>query len=155
MNDKIGKKKILMVDDDRILLKLYEMAVESHSDEFQLVTAENTVDADRLARTEKPDVILLDLILGKEPKTSIDEIDKLHGFNFLIALKDDEETREIPVVIFSNLDTRKDDEKARSLGAADYLVKARMLPEEVLNSLRETIGLEEAKSTIRNLSKGA
>jgi len=155
MNDKIGKKKILMVDDDRMLLKLYEMAVESHAEEFQLITAENTVDADRLARTEKPDVILLDLILGKEPETSVDELDKSHGFNFLFALKADDETREIPVVIFSNLDTRKDDEKARSLGAADYLVKARMLPEEVLNSLRATIGIEEAKSTIRNLSKGA
>jgi two-component system alkaline phosphatase synthesis response regulator PhoP len=155
MTEEKSKKKILMVDDDRMLLKLYEMAVESHADEFQLITAENTVDADKIARAQKPDIILLDLILGKEPETSVDELDKSHGFNFLLALKADDETKEIPVVIFSNLDTRKDDEKARSLGAVDYLVKARMLPEEVTNSLRETIGMEEAKKTIRNLSQVA
>lgn len=140
--------RILMVDDDPMLRKLYEMAVGGRSGEFELALAENTQEADRLIRSQRPDVVLLDLILGNRPDVSTDELDKANGFNFLLALKHDPETAEIPVVIFSNLDTRTDKDKARDLGAADYLVKARMLPSEVLEALRQTVQLDQARRKI-------
>src|SRR3989338_8584977 len=82
----VAKRKILMIDDDPMLLKLYEMTARTH-EEITFLTAINTVEGDKIAREQKPDVILLDLILGKEPNTPVTEVDKNHGFNFLIMLK--------------------------------------------------------------------
>ncbi len=151
------KKKILMIDDDQMLLKLYEMAAEAHEDEFRLITVTNAKDGLRLAEKEKPDVILLDLILGKEPDVSVDDLDKVHGFNCLLALKGDEATKRIPVVIFSNLDTHKDHEKAMALGASDYIVKAKTSPEAVLHQLEEVIKLDNAAwrvhDSVKNIPK--
>jgi CheY-like chemotaxis protein len=146
--------RILMVDDDRMLLSLYQLAVGVRQSEFELVTAENVEEADKLVRSPKPDVILLDLILGNRPDTSNDELDKANGFNFLLMLKNDPETTEIPVVIFSNLSSQSDKDKARALGAADYLVKARMLPDEVLTALHQAVQLEEARRKVNNLRNG-
>lgn len=147
------KKTILMIDDDKMLLKLYEMAVKAHEDEFELLTAEDTRDGMELAEEQHPDVILLDLILGKEPGAPLDALDKVHGFNFLLALKGEEATKRIPVIIFSNLDTHKDHEQARALGAADYIVKAKSTPEEVLHQAAEVIKLEEAAEKVRRAAR--
>ena len=95
------KKKILMIDDDKTLLKLFEMTVEAHQDMFELLTAENTAAGDRLARQQHPDVILLDLILGSEPGVSIAAMDKIHGFNFLMMLKRDPKTADIPIILLT------------------------------------------------------
>lgn len=146
--------RILMVDDDQMLLSLYRLAVAVRSSEFELVTAENVEEADTLIRAPKPDVVLLDLILGNRPDTSNDELDKANGFNFLLMLKHDPETADIPVVIFSNLSSESDKEKARALGAADYLVKARLLPDEVLTALHQTVQLEDARRNLNNLRNG-
>jgi CheY-like chemotaxis protein len=146
-------KKILMVDDDKMLLKLYEMAVEAHSEEFELVTAENTREGLELAEKEHPDVILLDLILGKKPGTPVDELDKANGFNFLLAVKGDPNTKRIPVIVFSNLDTRKDHEKATSLGASDYIVKAKTSPEQVLHQMEEVIKLDKAAWQVQDAAQ--
>ena len=143
-----------MVDDDRMLLNLYRVAVGMRQGEFKLVTAENVEEADKLIRSPKPDVVLLDLILGNRPDTSTDELDKANGFNFLLMLKHDPETADIPVAIFSNLSNQSDKDKARALGAADYLIKARMLPDEVLTALRQTVQLDEARRKVANLRNG-
>lgn len=138
------KKTILMIDDDQMLLKLYEMAVQAHDDEFDLLTAENTRVGMSLAAEKQPDIILLDLILGKHSSTSLNELDKANGFNLLLALKGDENTKRIPIVIFSNLDTRKDHDRAKALGAADYIVKAKSTPSSVLQQIRDVMELDAA-----------
>ena len=143
--------RILMVDDDRMLLKLYRLAVATRPNEFELLTAENVEEADKLIRQNRPDAVLLDLILGNRPDTSTDELDKANGFNFLLMLKDDPETADIPVVIFSNLSDRTDRDKAHALGAADYLVKAHMLPAEVLAALRQTVELDQARRKLQGI----
>ena len=147
------KMTILMIDDDKMLLKLYEMAVVAHEDEMRLVMAENTGDGLKIAEDLKPDVILLDLILGTKKGDPVGELDKVNGFNFLLAVKGQEETRRIPVVIFSNLDTRKDQEKASDMGAADYIVKAKTSPEEVLHRLEEVVKVERAAWAVSDASK--
>lgn len=149
---KMPRKKILLIDDDPMLLKLYEMTARSH-DELELITVSNTVEGDKKARAEKPDVILLDLILGKEPGTPDSEIDKNHGFNFLIMLKGDPEIRDIPVIILSNLDTKQDHDRARDLQADDYLVKAKTSPEEVFKIALGVIEIDEARRKIREAQK--
>ena len=142
-----------MIDDDPMLLKLYEMTAQTH-EEITFITATNTVDGDKLAREKKPDVILLDLILGKEPDTPVTETDKNHGFNFLIMLKGDPEIRDIPVIILSNLDTKQDHDRARELQAADYIVKAKTTPEEVLTAAKGAADIAGAERKIRKAQEG-
>lgn len=144
----VAKRKILMIDDDPMLLKLYEMTARTHK-EITFLTAINTVEGDKIAREQKPDVILLDLILGKEPNTPVTEVDKNHGFNFLIMLKGDPEIRDIPVIIFSNLDTQQDHDRARDLQAADYIVKAKTTPEDVLAAAQGAADIAGAERKIR------
>lgn len=140
--------KILMVDDDLMLLKLYEMTAQAH-EEIKFFTAANTIDADKITREETPDVILLDLILGKEPDTPITETDKSNGFNFLLALKNDPATGDIPVIILSNLDTRQDHERAIKLHAFDYIVKAKTTPKQVLQAAKGAVDITGAEKKIR------
>ncbi|KKT93339.1 MAG: Response regulator receiver protein [Parcubacteria group bacterium GW2011_GWA2_45_14] len=141
-----------MIDDDPMLLKLYEMTARTH-EEITFLTAINTVEGDKIAREQKPDVILLDLILGKEPNTPVTEVDKNHGFNFLIMLKGDPEIRDIPVIIFSNLDTKQDHDRARDLQAADYIVKAKTTPEDVFTVAKGVIDIAGAEKKIRDLQE--
>ncbi len=143
------KIKILMIDDDSMLLKLYEMTAQTH-EELIFLTATNTVDGGKIAREQKPDVILLDLILGKEPNTPVLEMDKNHGFNFLIVLKGDADLKDIPVIILSNLDTKEDHNRAKELQAADYIVKAKTTPEDVLKEAKNAIDIAGVEKKIRD-----
>ena len=145
-------KNILLIDDDPMFTKLYEMTARSH-DELKLITASSTVEGDKKARLEKPDLILLDLILGKELDTPDNEIDKNHGFNFLIMLKGDAEIKDIPVIILSNLDTKQDHDRAQDLQADDYLVKAKTSPEEVFKVALGVIEIAEARRKIWEAQK--
>jgi len=151
MNENQDKKKlqILMIDDDLMLLKLYEMTARTH-EEITFLTATNTVDGDKIAREQRPDVILLDLILGKEPDTPVTEVDKNHGFNFLIMLKADPEIKDIPVIILSNLDTKQDHDRAKELQAADYIVKAKTTPEDVFRAAKGAADIAGAEKKIRD-----
>lgn len=82
-----------------------------------------------LAKTKKPDLILLDLILPK-----------VHGFEVLKQLKEDSETKEIPIIVLTNLEGIGDVDKAIELGATTYLVKAQYTLEEVVEKIKKALG---------------
>jgi len=84
----------------------------------------------RLAKSAKPDVILLDLILPR-----------VHGFTVLKQLKEDEETKAIPVIVLTNLEEMGDINRAIELGATTYLVKAQYSLEEVLEKVKKVLSL--------------
>jgi len=111
-------QKILVIEDDKFLRKVI---VRKLSDEgYEIIEA---IDGEKgliVAREEKPDLILLDLVLP--------EID---GFEVLSELKKDKDTFEIPVIILSNLGEKKNVEKGIKMGATDYLIKARLEPSEI------------------------
>ena len=103
-------KKILFVEDESALQKaLSEILAEEG---YQAIQALDGEDGLRLAKSELPELILLDLILPKKD-----------GFSVLEELKKDSATKDIPVLILSNLDRAEDIERATSLGAKSYLVK--------------------------------
>ena len=81
-----------------------------------------------LARKELPDIILLDLILPK-----------MDGFQVLVGLKNDPETKNIPVVVLTNLEGTIDVEKALRLGATTYLVKANYDLSELVERIKQFI----------------
>lgn len=117
-------KKILLVEDDQTISWLYKTKLEV--DGYIVVTADNGVDAIKLAKQEKPDLVLLDVI-----------IPQLDGFTVLEELKKDETTKNAPVIMLTNLGTDEDREKGKSLGAVDYLVKANMTPQEVSEAVKK------------------
>lgn len=82
----------------------------------------------RMAENKKPDLILLDLILPR-----------MDGFEVLKRLKTEGATKDIPVIILTNLEGMKDVETALELGANTYLVKTNYKLEEVLEKIKQTI----------------
>lgn len=135
--------KILYIDDDKTILDMYRFyfSISPRKGVYQFLTAETIEKGRELALKEKPDIILLDLILPKieDIKSSADvekeELNKEYGFNFLQELKSTDETKSIPVIIFSNLSEQKDKDHAKELGAMNYLVKSKVIPTEVLETI--------------------
>jgi len=103
--------RILVIEDDKFLRKACEVSLKKRG--FTVCTAIDGEEGLRQARTSAPDIILLDLLMPK-----------LSGLETLEALKKDEKTCGIPVVILSNSSIDADVQRAEALGAAGYLVKA-------------------------------
>lgn len=124
-------RKILLAEDDRFMRKAAEAALRHHG--FAVTTAVDGEEALRLARSEQPDLVLLDLIMPK-----------LHGFAVLRALKEDSSTKDLPVIVISNLEQECDLRTARELGAMDYWVKANVGLEELATRVEALLPIREA-----------
>lgn len=119
-------KEILLVEDDKFLREL--LARKLRNEGFEVLEAIDGNEAIELAKSKKPILILLDLILpGKD------------GFEVLSEIKKEPETKEIPVLILSNLGQREEIEKGLKLGAFDYFVKAHTSPGEIVEKIRKVI----------------
>ena len=120
-------KKILFIEDESTLQKTFGDILAQY--DYKVISALNGEVGLRLAKSEKPDLILLDLVLPK-----------MHGFEVLKGLKQDPETEGIPVIILTNLEKMEDVEKAIELGAKTYLVKTQYRIEEVMDKIKKTLG---------------
>ena len=119
-------KKILFIEDEPTLQKTVGAILEA--DGFQMISSTDGDSGLRLAASEKPDLIILDLILpGK------------HGLEVLKSLKEDNVTKDIPVIILTNIEEPKSIETALELGATTYLVKASYSLEEVTEKIKKVI----------------
>jgi len=115
-------RKILIIEDDKFLR---ELIIRKLIDEgYQTVDATDGEEGVRVAKAEKPNLILLDLILPG-----------IDGFEALARIKKDEELVNIPIIILSNLGQREDIERGLKLGATDYLIKAHFSPEEIIEKI--------------------
>jgi len=121
-----GIKKILIVEDEKFLREL--MATKLEKENFGVVTAVDGIEAIKKTETEKPDLILLDIILpGKD------------GFEVLRAIRamTDKTVAQTPIIMLTNLGQESDREKAVQLGANDYLVKAFFTTDEIVQKMNE------------------
>lgn len=130
------KKKILIVEDDKTILSMYTSKFEGEG--FEVVGAESGSDGLELARKEKPDLIMLDIILPG-----------LDGFTVLKELKDDKKTAKIPVVMLTNLSTDEDRKKGEKMGATDYLVKASLTPAQISEKIKKILKFNYKNSRIK------
>lgn len=103
------KKSILIVEDESINLNMLTSILK---DEYNLILEKSGVKALTRAEQQMPDLILLDIMLPD-----------LDGYNVISALKNNERTKEIPVIFISALREVSDEEKGLMLGAVDYIVK--------------------------------
>jgi DNA-binding response OmpR family regulator len=111
-------RKILLIEDDTNLAKLYKTELELLGVEVQL--AGDGKQGLNLSKAVKPDLILMDVILPEKI-----------GLSVLKELKADEETKRIPVIIISNFDQGDNPKKALDLGALKFLSKQKYSPEQV------------------------
>jgi len=103
-------KKILIIEDEKNIVISLKMFFE-HSG-FEVLTSGNGLDGVSLAKHEIPDLILLDLV-----------IPKIDGFEVCLILKNDEKTKNIPIIIISARTSKEEIDKAISLGAKNFIAK--------------------------------
>ena len=120
-------KKILFIEDETSLQKAFGTILKDKG--YEVVSAFDGETGLKLAKDERPDLILLDLILPKA-----------HGFEVLKKLKEEKETQQIPVIVLTNLEEMENVGKALELGAIAYLLKAQYSLEEVLEKIKKALG---------------
>ncbi len=119
-------KTILLIEDEFALQKTIGDVLSQEG--FAIASALDGEAGLRIARDKLPDVILLDLILPKA-----------NGFDVLKSLKAHEETKHIPVVVLTNLESMEDIQKALDLGAMTYLVKSNYTLKEVVEKVKNAL----------------
>lgn len=114
---------ILLVEDDYFLRNL--LLHKLNQEKFNVATAVNGHEALEKIKQTTPRVIILDLVLPD-----------INGFEVLQKLKDDKKTKDITVIVVSNLGQRDEIEKCFTLGADDYLIKANFTPKEIVEKVK-------------------
>jgi len=119
-------KTILFIEDESALQKTFGDILGKEG--YDMISALDGEIGLKLARSKKPDLILLDLVLPK-----------VHGFEVLKELKSDLGTKDIPIIVLTNLEAIEDVNKAIELGAKTYLVKTQYNLEEVVEKVKKAI----------------
>lgn len=118
--------KILIIEDTAGFRRVYQDALEAEG--FDVIDADEGTWGLQLAMEEKPDLVLLDLILPG-----------MHGYEILTELRANEITKSIPVIVFSSLGEGKDIRQAMDLGANDYVVKGSVAPRDIITKIRTVL----------------
>lgn len=118
--------KILLVEDDLLLLRMYQSAFKKTG--LEVLNAIDGEEALETIKKEKPDLVLLDLV-----------IPKMSGFDVLKNVKEDAETKNIPVICLSVLNQDEDIQKCKNLGADDYFDKTSVPPEQVVSKVQSRL----------------
>ncbi len=124
-----SKKKILCIEDDAFFLGLLSGLLQNTPGVF-VMGAHNGVDGILMAKTEKPDLVLLDLMLPD-----------IRGTEVLSQIKSLEGMASVPIIIFSNLTDRDEVERCLALGAHSYFVKSNTLPSEMVEIVAKELGI--------------
>jgi len=126
MVESLKDKKILWVEDDKFLSDI--IAKKFSGEGCILFHSIDGQEALTLAEKEKPDIILLDILLPG-----------MDGFTILEKLKASPTTKSIPVIILSNLGQKKDLERSKQLGATQFLIKATVTLDEIITEVKKII----------------
>lgn len=119
-------KKVLIIEDDPYIADMY--AAKFKMEKYEIKLAKNGVKAFNELQKEKPDIILLDLLMPK-----------MDGYEFLEQFKKKKEFKNIKVIILTNLGQKREIERGLKLGADDYVVKAYFTPEEVVKKIESLL----------------
>ncbi len=119
--------KILLVEDDLNLRDIYQARLTA--EKYQVTTASDGEEALASAVKDKPDLILLDIMMPK-----------ISGFDVLDILRSTPETKNIKVIMMTALDKDTDRARGQSLGVDQYLVKSQVTLEDVVGSIKTTLG---------------
>ncbi|NTW22638.1 response regulator [Candidatus Falkowbacteria bacterium] len=117
-------KKIAVIEDDKFLRKVYESKLPKEG--FEVVSAGDGKSGLELIKKEKPDLVLLDLIMPV-----------MTGFEVLEALKADSKFKMPKIIVLSNLGQDEDIARSKELGATDFLIKSNLSIKEIVEQIRQ------------------
>jgi twitching motility two-component system response regulator PilH len=118
--------KILITEDDSLMSRMYQKIFTFEG--YEVVLATNGEEGVEKARSERPTIILLDVMMPK-----------MNGMQALEKLKADPDTKSIPVIMLTNLAGQQDAETALSKGAVKYIVKSEYEPKQVATMVKEIL----------------
>lgn len=118
---------ILIIEDDRFLADLLNRKLEDEG--FRVHSVLDAEEGLKILEEYEIDLILLDLLLPG-----------MHGFKFLEKIKGKPATKNIPVIILSNLGQKEDVEKGLALGANAYIIKAELTLDEIVLKINRVLG---------------
>ncbi len=123
------KKLIMIIEDDYFVMDIYHTKLTQSG--FDVVGANNGLDALKKLQEEKqiPDLILLDIIMPY-----------LGGLEVLERIRGNEQLKNIPVILLTNLSQKAEIDRGLDLGAKDYLIKSHFTPSEVLKKINSLLG---------------
>ena len=119
-------KSILLVEDDPFLIDIYTTKFSESG--FKVEVAADGEECLKKIAEAVPDIVLLDIVLPK-----------MDGWEVLKTIKADEKTKQVKVIVLSNLGQKGEVEKGLSLGASHYLIKAHHTPSEVVTEVEKLL----------------
>ncbi len=120
-------KKILIVEDEEIVSGLLEKKLKNEG--YEVFCAKDGEEGLEKMRKIKPDLILLDIIMPKKG-----------GFEVMEEMQKEEDLKNLPVIVISNSGQPVELDRAKSLGAKDWLIKTEFDPQEVLEKVKKQLG---------------
>lgn len=128
-------KKVIIVDDDELLRKLLTRKLKEEG--YEVVLAVDGKEGVEKIKEGKPDLILMDIVMPN-----------MDGFQAMEEIQKDESISHIPIVVVSNSGQPVEIDRAKKLGASDWLVKTEFDPQEVINKVIAQIGEGEKTTDI-------
>jgi len=121
-----AKEKILIIEDDRFIAKMYQTKLSLEG--YTVEVAENGALGVEKIKSFSPDLVLLDIIMPE-----------MDGFGVLEAIRDDDAINSTSVIVMSNLAQEDHLKRAKALGAKDYIVKSQFTPMDVVNKIKDVL----------------
>lgn len=118
--------KILLIEDDSLIVKIYTTRLKA--DGYEIVSAEDGEKGLEVAQQEKPDLILLDVMMPK-----------VDGFTVIQTLRADEQFKNTPIIMYSNLAQEAESKRAIEVGATEFITKANISPTELVNKIKSYV----------------
>lgn len=120
-------KKILLLEDEELMINLLERKLTQEG--YEVSVAKDGIEGLEKMKKTKPDIVLLDIVMPR-----------MGGFEVMEEMVKNEELKKIPVIVISNSGQPVELDRAKRLGAKDWLIKTEFDPQEVLEKVIKQIG---------------
>ena len=119
-------QRVLIIEDDPLISRMYQTVFKFEG--FDVDMARNGEEGIAKLKENRPVMVLLDIMMPK-----------MSGIDVLKALKADPVTKDVPVVVLTNLSGTQDAEKALELGAVKFIVKSQNRPKQIVAQIKEIL----------------
>ncbi len=120
-------KRILIVEDEEIMIDLLQRKLKAHG--YEVLVARDGEEGLRLIKAEGPDLIIMDLVMPK-----------MDGFMVMEEIQKDEGLKKIPLIVISNSGQPVELGRVKDLGAKDWLIKTEFNPQELVEKIKNQLG---------------
>lgn len=121
--------KVLIIEDDPLIVKIYSTRLRA--DGYEVISAENGEDGLRLFNAQKPDLVVTDVMMPK-----------VDGFGVLAKIRESETSKNIPVLMYSNLAQEDEMKRAIQMGVTEFIIKANISPIEMIDKIKKYLNKE-------------